>query len=72
MQMKMVSVAGSVFLEMIFVLSFLPLKAEVDALAIAEGAGNFESLLATIFPYLWIFLIIAFAGLIFYGLVFKN
>jgi hypothetical protein len=68
----MIGVGGSVFIEMLFIFSFLPLKSEVDALAVAEGAGNFESLLATVFPFLWIFLIIAFAGLIFYGLVFKN
>lgn len=64
--------AGSIFLEMILILSFLPLKAEVDALAIAEGAGNFESLLGTLFPYLWIFLIIIFAGVIVWDVALKK
>jgi len=64
--------AGSIFLEMILILSFLPLKTEVDALAVAEGAGTFETLLGTIFPYIWIFLIFVFAGVIVYDVVLKK
>jgi hypothetical protein len=64
--------AGSLFLEMILILSFLPLKTEVDALAAAEGATSFETLLGTIFPYLWIFLIIVFAGVIVFDVVIKK
>ena len=64
--------AGSIFLEILLIFSYLPLKAEVDALAVAEGAGNFESLLATVFPLLWIFLIIILAGVIVYDMVIKK
>lgn len=64
--------AGAIFLEMILIFSFIPLKAEVDALAVAEGAGNFEALLATVFPYLWIFLIIIFSGIIVWEMVLKK
>lgn len=57
---------------MFLILSFASLNAEVQALAVAEGAGTLETLLGTIFPYLWAFLIIAFAGVIVYDLVIKK
>jgi len=64
--------AGSIFLIMLMILSFLPLKTEVDALAVAEGAGNFETLLSTIFPFVWLFLIFVFASLVIYDVMVKK
>ena len=64
--------AGSIFLELLLILSFLPLKNEVDLMAASETAGNFEALLSSLFPYLWLFLIIIFAGVIVWGVALKK
>jgi len=64
--------AGSILLELVLILSFTPLKTEIDAAAAVEGATTIETLLGSLFPYLWIFLIIAFVGVIVYDMVLKK
>jgi hypothetical protein len=54
--------AGSIFVIILLILSFSPLNTDVQAIAAAETATSIEVLLGTVFPYLWVFIIIMFCG----------
>jgi len=64
--------AGSVFLLIILILAYAPLNAEVQAIAVAEGATSIETLLGTLFPYIMVFLIMMLSGVIVYDVVLKK
>lgn len=54
-------VGGLVFLDLILILSFTLLNTEVAAIA-AAGTTAIETLLATLFPYVMVFVILVFTG----------
>lgn len=64
-------IAGLVLVMIVMILSFSPLKTAVDDIASEEGATAIQTLFGTLFPYLWIFFIIAIGGFLAYDIV-KN
>ena len=64
--------AGLLLIIVMFILSFLPLNAEIQSIAIAEGASTLQTYLGILFPYFWIIITLITMGVFISDVVFTG